>query len=71
MAGLKKQFGQNVTRQRRALGMTHEELAEAVGKTIDTISNIERGIQGPRFDLLEDLAIVLECEVYELFLFDD
>lgn len=45
---------------RQANKMTQEELAECVGLSIESISNIERGIHGPSFDNLEKLASALE-----------
>ncbi|QEI14335.1 helix-turn-helix transcriptional regulator [Cellvibrio japonicus] len=51
--------------------MTQEQLAERVGITIESISNIERGIYGPSFDTLEKLAIALRVPVQSLFAFDE
>ena len=42
-------------------------MAEATGLTIESISNIERGIFGPKFDNLEKIAKVIGVEVKELF----
>ncbi|HEX7762833.1 MAG TPA: helix-turn-helix transcriptional regulator, partial [Cellvibrio sp.] len=44
---LKKQFGKRVQQLRQARKITQEELAEKVGVSIESISNIERGIHGP------------------------
>ena len=38
-----------------------------MGLTIESISNIERGIFGPKFDNLEKIAEVLGVPVKELF----
>jgi transcriptional regulator with XRE-family HTH domain len=71
MGQLKKQFGQRVKRVRLAAKITQERLADSVGVTIETISNIERGVYGPSFDTLEKLATALDTQVRDLFIFDE
>lgn len=71
MGQLKKQFGQRVKSVRLAARITQERLADSVGVTIETISNIERGVYGPSFDTLEKLAAALGIPVHELFVFSD
>lgn len=56
-------------RQRRNL--TQEQLAERVERSVDTISNLERGISLPSFETLERLAKVLQVPFREFFQFDD
>jgi transcriptional regulator with XRE-family HTH domain len=68
---LKKQFGKRVQQLRLTRKITQEELAEQVGLTIESISNIERGIHGPTFDNLERLAAALNTSVKTLFEFDE
>lgn len=70
MSELKKQFGKRVQKLRLAAKMTQENLADEVGITIESISNIERGIHGPSFDTLEKIALALDAPVRKLFLFD-
>lgn len=67
MKDLKRQFGLRVTQYRVEQGMTQEELAEAINVVQQTIGNIERGIHGPRFDLMEKICVVLSVEPKELF----
>ena len=67
MSKLKKKFGKKVQNLRLEAGITQEQLADAVGLTIESISNIERGIFGPKFDNLEKIAKVLGVPVKELF----
>ena len=67
MSKLKKKFGQKVQSLRLEAGITQEQLADAVGLTIESISNIERGIFGPKFDNLEKIAEVLGVPVKALF----
>ncbi|HWV15357.1 MAG TPA: helix-turn-helix transcriptional regulator, partial [Cellvibrio sp.] len=47
MSQLKKQFGRRLQRLRVSAKVTQEQLADNVGVTIESISNIERGIHGP------------------------
>ncbi len=67
MSDLKTQFGRRLRVLRKRADLTQEELAEATGLTIESISNIERGIFGPKFDNLEKIAKVIDVEVKELF----
>ncbi len=68
---LKKQFGKRVQQLRLAKKMTQEELAEHVGVSIESISNIERGIHGPSFDNLEKIILALNIPAKMLFEFDE
>ena len=70
MPNLKTRFGQRLRVLRKQAGLTQEQLAEATGLTIESISNIERGLFGPKFDNLEKISNVLGIEVKELFEFD-
>jgi len=70
MGELKKQFGRRTQHLRLAAKMTQEQLADEVGVTIESISNIERGIYGPSFDTLEKLARALKLPVKQFFIFD-
>jgi len=70
MSQLKKQFGKRVQTLRLAAKLTQEQLANEVGVTIESISNIERGIHGPSFDNLEKIASALNVAVKNLFIFD-
>lgn len=67
---LKKQFGKRVQQLRQAKKITQEELAEKVGVSIESISNIERGIHGPSFDNLEKITIALQVPAKALFDFE-
>lgn len=70
MGQLKKQFGKRLQTLRFAAKMTQEDLANEVGITIESISNIERGIYGPSFVTLEKIADALNMPVKKLFVFD-
>ncbi|MFT7561044.1 MAG: transcriptional regulator with XRE-family HTH domain [Flavobacteriales bacterium] len=69
MSDLKTQFGRRLRILRKQADLTQEALAESTGLTIESISNIERGIFGPKFDNLEKIAKVINVEVKELFEF--
>ncbi|HAZ94875.1 MAG TPA: XRE family transcriptional regulator [Porticoccaceae bacterium] len=69
MANLKQQFGARLKLLRTQKGITQESLAAQSDLTIESISNIERGIFGPRFGNLEKIAAVLDIEVKLLFEF--
>lgn len=67
MANLKQQFGKKLQALRKASGLTQEQIAQETGLTIESISNIERGIHGPTFDNLEKIATAMDIEVKQLF----
>lgn len=68
---LKKNFGRRLQQLRHSRKMTQEELAEHVGVSIESISNIERGIHGPSFDNLEKIIAALQVPAKSLFDFDE
>jgi len=70
MNQLKNNFGKRLQVLRLEADMTQEELADGIGVTVESISNIERGVFGPKFNNLEKIAVVLNIEVKELFDFD-
>ncbi len=67
MASLKIQFGKKLKQLRSEKGITQEELAAKTDLTVESISNMERGKFGPKFDNLEKIADVLGVEVKWLF----
>lgn len=67
MSKLKNNFGKRVAELRDETGISQNVLAEKVGVTVETISNIERGVHGPRFDNLEKIAKALSVSVKDLF----
>lgn len=71
MNQLKIRFGKRLQKLRAENGITQEQLANAVGLTVESISNIERGVYGPKFDNLEKIAAALQISVKELFEFDN
>lgn len=56
----RRQLGSKLRELRAAKGLTQEGLAEAVGKTVEHISYLERGARSPSFEILLDLADALD-----------
>ncbi|MCH8163451.1 MAG: helix-turn-helix transcriptional regulator [Proteobacteria bacterium] len=71
MGQLKEDFGKRLRALRVESDITQEQLADDVGLTVESISNIERGIFGPKFENLEKIARSLNIPVKELFEFED
>lgn len=69
VAELKKAFGRRVQELREQRGWTQEHLAEAIDRTVDTVSNIERGANSTRVEIAARLAGALGVELPELFEF--
>jgi|GEM_PF-3583320 len=61
-------FGKRVRKLRKARGLTQENLAEKIGKTVDTVSNIERGFTSTPIPTMELIAEALEVELQEFFI---
>lgn len=58
--------GGNIRARRQALGMTQENLANALGLGRSMIAQIERGSKIPNLMLGRDIARVLQCDLEEL-----
>lgn len=68
---LKRNIGQRVKSERLQRGLTQAELAEAIDKAFETISNIERGKTAPSFSTLSDISDVLGMPMRAFFEFED
>jgi transcriptional regulator with XRE-family HTH domain len=64
---LRKQFGIRLKAIRAERKLTQEEFAELVGISVDFLSLIERGINAPSFEVLEQVSRKLRLPVRELF----
>lgn len=62
----RRRFADRLRISRLAKGLTQEELAELIGKTTEHVSFLERAERSPSFELLLDLARVLEIPVASL-----
>lgn len=63
---LNQMVGIRIQTLRKLRGFTQEQLAEAVGKTVETISNIERGKKLPGLATLNDIRTALNVPLSEL-----
>jgi transcriptional regulator with XRE-family HTH domain len=70
MGDLKTKFGKRLRYIRREKDLTQEQLAEIVGRSVEFLSNIERGINAPSFDTLENLEKGLNVSLSEMFSFE-
>ena len=68
---LKRNIGMRVKAARTQKGLTQAQLAEAIDKAFETISNIERGKTAPNFSTLADIASVLGLPMREFFDVDE
>lgn len=60
-------LGQRIKKLRKTKNLSQEDLAERINKSVDTVSNIERGKFSPRLDTALEIANALDVEVFELF----
>ncbi len=58
---LKSIIGARVKAARRAAGLTQAILAERIDRTVETVSNIERGRSLPPLDVLDQIADLTNC----------
>lgn len=60
--------GEQIMRLRNRAGLTQRQVADALGKTDQTVSNWENGVRVPRLTPPETLALcrVLRCSLEEL-----
>ena len=64
--GLAEIIGIRVQAARKECGLTQEQLAEAIGKTVETVSNIERGVKLPGLLTLYAISEALDVELAAL-----
>lgn len=69
MRSLKSQFGLRLRSIRTSRKLTQEQFAEIIGVSVDFLSLIERGINAPSFDRIEQIAQRLDTSVAALFTF--
>jgi len=63
---LREKFSQRLQHERRNTGMTQEQLAEAIGRSIDLISRLERATVSPSFETLVLLSKFFRIDVAHL-----
>lgn len=64
---LKQRVGLRVKEARVARGLTQEALADLVGRTVEAVSNIERGRTFPTIETLEQLGRHLDVPIQQFF----
>ena len=67
----KKYIGKRIRAQRKIRGWSQEELADRAGRSVYTLSLIERGTNLPNLLTLIELARALECSLDDLVLIGD
>lgn len=64
---LKRRIGQRVRALRESRGLTQEQLAEAIDRSVQTVSNIERGQTLAGLDALESMAHCFKVPISDFF----
>ena len=70
MADLRRRFGTRLRQIRQARGLTQEKFAELIGISVDFLSLIERGINAPSFETLDQIGERLKLPLASLFTFE-
>lgn len=60
---MKKKIGLKIKAIRQSKKMTQEQLAERCALSVESISNIERGVNYPHFETLVQIAKILDCRL--------
>ena len=68
---LQRKLGQRIASLRKVRKLTQEQLAEAIGCSVEFISLVERGVNAPSVAGLEKFAKIFKTEVKELFIFEE
>lgn len=61
-----KRLGENIQRIRKLQHMTQQELADKIGINLQSLSKIERGVNYPTFETLENITSILDITPNEL-----
>lgn len=64
---VQSRFGRRVRELRKQKGLTQEQLAEAIGRSVDTVSNIERGSSLTRISTVAAIADALGVSMSGMF----
>lgn len=62
----KLRFGRRLKALRKQRGLTQEDLADLIDRSVDAVSHIERGISLPSYETLGRLAEVLDVALTDL-----
>ncbi|MEI6048230.1 MAG: helix-turn-helix transcriptional regulator [Bacteroidota bacterium] len=58
-----EELGKLIKHRRKVLGLTIRELADLAGMSKTTISQIERGVSNPTFEVLQNIFEYLNWEI--------
>lgn len=58
-----EELGKLIKHRRNVLGLTIRDLADLAGMSKTTISQIERGVSNPTFEVLQDIFEYLNLEI--------
>jgi len=58
-----EELGKLLKHRRMVLGLTIRDLADLTGMSMTTISQIERGISNPTFEVLQNIIEYLNLEI--------
>jgi len=64
-----KAIGKNIKNRRVSLGLTQQELAEKIGKSLNHIGKVEIAFCKPSLPTLIDISKALDIDLYKLFKF--
>lgn len=64
-------IGNNIKKLRELKNISRQHVADNVGVSLKTYSNIENDITSPDVNLLEKIADTIEVSVYKLFNFNE
>jgi transcriptional regulator with XRE-family HTH domain len=67
----KARLGLRLKAIRKATKLTQDELAARIGRSVDAVSNIERGKSLPSFSTIDQLSRALDIPLKNLFDFDE
>ncbi len=62
------EIGAQIAKRRKNIGYTQIQMAQMLGIEQESLSRIEKGVIAPKFSRLENIALILECKVSDLFL---
>lgn len=63
-----KTIGQTLAQRRETLGLTQDQVAEALQVGTEAVSRMERGITMPTIQRLAELADIYQCGIEELLI---
>ena len=58
-----EELGKQIKHRRKVLGLTIRDLADLTGMSKTTISQIERGVGNPTFEILQNIFEYLNLEI--------